>query len=126
MSEMSSKAYRAFIVYRDLGPSRSLKEAAQLCGTVRSTLERWSAQHEWVRLVADHDRQTAIDTAVATRNARVAEAQQVREDRLARARRIRDMGLEALERLHAEGLITGPTAVAMVHFGDEVEAELAG
>lgn len=59
--KMTTKAARAWKVYRDLGPQRTLKEAAELLGYSRrsnSTLAKWSAKYGWPRLAAEHDHAT--------------------------------------------------------------------
>ena len=47
----STKAYSAFLAYRDLGPTRSLAAAARLVGKHPSLLKRWSQRHAWVARV---------------------------------------------------------------------------
>lgn len=44
----TSKAYGAFVTYRDLGPERSLEKVAHTLGKSTTIMSRWSAQHEWV------------------------------------------------------------------------------
>ncbi len=52
---MTAKQRAAFEVYRDLGPSRTLKEAASLLGKSSCLLEKYSSKYEWVRLTTEHD-----------------------------------------------------------------------
>jgi hypothetical protein len=52
---MTATQRAAFVVYRDLGPSRRLKDAAKLLGKSNSLLEGYSAKHDWTRLVLEHD-----------------------------------------------------------------------
>lgn len=88
--------YRAFLAYRDLGPGRTLRVAAQghyqipaeqfdpKSGKMR-TFERWSGMNQWViraeafddwtQALADQDNASAI-IAMKTRHARIAEAAQ--------------------------------------------------
>lgn len=55
----TTKAHSAFIIYRDLGPQRSLQKAANdyygKAGANVGQLERWSSQHAWVKRVAAYD-----------------------------------------------------------------------
>lgn len=60
--EMTPKAQVAFEAYRDMGPSRTLRGAADLLGLSprsASHVRRWSAKYEWERLVAEHDKPVA-------------------------------------------------------------------
>jgi hypothetical protein len=53
--QMPPKAQAAYEIYRDLGPKRTLKDAAKLLGKSQSVLREWSAKHGWVALAAEHD-----------------------------------------------------------------------
>ncbi len=52
---MTATQRAAFVVYRDLGPSRRLKDAAKLLKKSASLLEGYSSKHDWTRLVIEHD-----------------------------------------------------------------------
>lgn len=45
----TSKAYEAFCIYRDLGPSRSIAKVGERLGKNTVTLERWSSRNDWVK-----------------------------------------------------------------------------
>lgn len=51
------KAWNAFTIYRDLGPSRTLAAAALQMGRNRQTLADWSARHAWQFRVEAWDRE---------------------------------------------------------------------
>lgn len=66
----SVKAYRAFCMYRDLGPERSLDRVAEILyptkegrkGRKRAAtgrLQEWSSGHRWVERVRAHDTEAA-------------------------------------------------------------------
>lgn len=66
----SVKAYRAFCVYRDLGPERSLDRVAEMLyptkegrkGRKRAAtgrLQEWSSRHRWVERARTHDAEAA-------------------------------------------------------------------
>ncbi len=40
-------AFEAFVIYRDLGPGRSLSKAAQPLAKTAGTLAEWSAKYSW-------------------------------------------------------------------------------
>lgn len=48
----SAKAYRAFSMYRDLGPMRSWSAVLHMCSksaaAYRTQIRRWSVRHHWV------------------------------------------------------------------------------
>lgn len=73
---MTDKAESAFEIYRDMGPTRTLKGAAELMGKHVGQLNRWSARYQWARLCEEHDhgdlkeklsqRETVRETALQT------------------------------------------------------------
>lgn len=80
LPDESSKAFHAFSLYRDMGPTRSLQKVALELPKSLPLIKRWCARHDWVsRVRAFEDRNEMI-----RREAReVAE----REDAAARAER---------------------------------------
>jgi hypothetical protein len=89
----TSKAYAAFIVYRDLGIGRSLAKVGNELGKSRALLEGWCAANSWVIRADAWDREqdrlhdieiTKQRKAMAARHARMATAFQSKVvDRLA-------------------------------------------
>lgn len=63
------KAWEAFNVYRELGPGRSIRQAAEKLGKSDTVLDRWSARWSWVARCAEWDNHLAA----------VARAAEVRE-----------------------------------------------
>ncbi len=63
---MTPRAKIVFEVYRDLGPSRTLREAIALTDSRKPTVEDWSSKYEWVRLVTEHDHKE-LKEALASR-----------------------------------------------------------
>jgi hypothetical protein len=51
----TSKAYGAFVTYRDMGPERSLERVAHTLGKSTTIMSRWSAAHNWVSRTAAWD-----------------------------------------------------------------------
>ncbi len=87
----SAQAFEAFVMYRDLGPSRGMAAVGSELGKSIPLLERWSSRHEWV------SRAAAYDTEVARR----ASARTIESDADALARQIEDaraMQAEARQR----------------------------
>jgi hypothetical protein len=63
---MTAKQRAAFEVYRDLGPGRTLKDAAKLLDKTESLLRTYSSKCDWTRLVTEHDHR-ALKEALASR-----------------------------------------------------------
>jgi hypothetical protein len=57
----TAKAYAAFVMYRDLGPERSLQETAHKLAKNLTTIKQWSTLHNWV------DRARSYDAALDAR-----------------------------------------------------------
>ncbi len=55
----SPKAFAAFVVYRDIGPTRSQEEVSRRLAKSRQVISRWSARYNWVERARMYDR--AID-----------------------------------------------------------------
>lgn len=51
LPDESTKAFEAFVIYRDLGAERSLAKVAQEVGKSKTLIERWSARDAWVKRV---------------------------------------------------------------------------
>jgi len=82
----SAAAFRAFQIYRDLGPARSLAKAWQAYRESRGEpvtrvpgpRARWSVKYEWVKRAAEFD--AVLDTAA--RAARVEQTRKLEERRV--------------------------------------------
>ena len=53
--EETARAFEAFCLYRDMGPSRSIAKVGKELGKNRVTLEDWSAKYDWVKRAAAWD-----------------------------------------------------------------------
>ncbi len=51
----SQKAFEAFTIYRDMGPTRSLVKVGQTLAKTRQNLNRWSSQFQWVERCDRYD-----------------------------------------------------------------------
>lgn len=49
------KAYEAFVLYRDMGPKRSIRAVGQELGKSRALIERWSSQWDWQERVRAYE-----------------------------------------------------------------------
>lgn len=48
-------SFEAFVIYRDLGPGRSLEIVREKLGKSATLIERWSSKHDWGGRVAQWD-----------------------------------------------------------------------
>ena len=55
LADEGSQAWASFVVYRDMGPARSLAKAARELGKSKATLEAFSVNHDWVARAASWD-----------------------------------------------------------------------
>lgn len=62
-------AWEAFIVYRDLGPGRSIAKAGLKLGKTKTHLEDWSSKYRWVARCAAWDAEIDRDHRQALRAA---------------------------------------------------------
>ena len=51
------KSFEAFIIYRDMGKTRTLAKVAKELGKSAKLIERWSRNHGWVKRVAEYDKE---------------------------------------------------------------------
>lgn len=80
----SARAFRAFEIYRDLGPDRSLEQLFRAGAAPIPTLKRWSAAHDWQARVRAFDKDAAalaagraLDDAAAVRVRQAAHAKEL-------------------------------------------------
>lgn len=92
------KAWGAFVVYRDMGPRRSLRRVQSEEGTALAQLGQWSSRYRWVERAAAWDghldlirRQEQVD---AVRN--------MRERHATTARKLLDVAVDSLEKRLSE------------------------
>jgi hypothetical protein len=52
----TDRAWEAWLVYRDMGPTRSVAEAARKLKVSSTTINRWSTGHQWRERVKPYDR----------------------------------------------------------------------
>jgi hypothetical protein len=48
----SSRAYQAFLTYRDMGPGRSVRAVARELGKSGTLIGKWSSDHDWVSRIS--------------------------------------------------------------------------
>lgn len=53
----SAKVWAAFVIYRDMGPGRSLRAVCSDMGKDISQMSRWSTRHNWKQRVEAFDRE---------------------------------------------------------------------
>ena len=103
--EESPTAFKAFSVYRDLGPSRSLPKTALAMGRppgYKQTLWEWGNKYEWNSRCLDYDRHMEKVAQVEKESA-VRDAVREMTDRHTQdAIKIQQMAMKALETMSLE------------------------
>lgn len=77
----TSKAYEAFVTYRDLGAGRTQLSVEKALGKSKALISRWAAAHDWVRRAAAWD--SIPGKAVAEAYAEMAQRIAAQHERLA-------------------------------------------
>ena len=120
----TSKAFAAFCVYRDLGPTRSLSKVGQTLGRSVQWMEHWSSIHSWVVRAAASDseqdriRRTAANAEIAKMAERQARAGQLMQAK--GIKRVADMTDEDIK------LLSIWEATRLVETGVKIERTARG
>jgi hypothetical protein len=72
----TAKAFSAFSLYRDAGPSRSITATAKALGKGRTVISNWSQVHSWVQRATEYDLWLDAERLKAVRDAAIQEHQQ--------------------------------------------------
>jgi len=122
----SSKAFYAFTIYRDLGPKRSLRRAAEIYYSGKSKvnlgqIEYWSYKYHWVeRVQAWDDYQDRLK-----REAHLKAVEEMADRHVRLALALQAKAAERLKQLPAEKI--GPAQlVRMIRAGVEIERKARG
>ena len=123
----ASDVYADFCVYRDLGPSRTLRKAAEITGKQWATLCQTSRRHKWVKRVE------AYDDYIDRENRKTMERNimMVKRSSLTGAMKMAELGLKKLNSMKPEELTVGQAkdfmrnalAIAQAIFGESQAAE---
>lgn len=119
----TSKAYEAFLTYRDLGAGRSIQLVCNELGKSKTVMDRWSSQHNWVSRAAAWDSMPGrkIESAYEEMAKDIAEQHRALSDKLmARLSRNLDLLPEG-----ADPTIRWSTAQAAAHRGHSFATDLA-
>lgn len=70
----TSKAYEAFVIYRDAGPARSVRFVSEQLSKSQTVIKRWSSGNNWVERAAEWDSMPsrAVSDAFADMATRIA------------------------------------------------------
>jgi hypothetical protein len=125
--EESAVAYRAFLIYRDLGAERTFVAAAQGLGKSASLLRRWAARHDWKERIWAWEVALAREAEEALRRQREQSLRRQAKDadQLQRLAMARFSGLihrdDRTGELTLDPGVTPRDAVAIYKFGVELE-----
>jgi hypothetical protein len=118
----SAKAYAAFAVYRDMGPTRTLETLCRVHTTPLPTLKNWSGRFGWVERTRAWD-----EHVIALANPRAAEAQ---AEALARhiqaGKDLQAWGAETLPKATVAAQATPADAIRAVKTGIDIERQGLG
>jgi hypothetical protein len=117
----SRQAWAAFVLYRDMGPTRSHVRVAQESGKDVTLMHRWSVRWSWV------DRCDAYDVE-QDRRKRAAQAEELEEMTRRQVRiavGLQSTGLKALQAIKPEELTAGEIA-RFIEVGVRIEAQARG
>lgn len=91
----TARAFEAFVVYRDMGASRSIRKVAQNLNKAVTTLAEQSSKYEWVKRVAawdaEQDRINRIEM--------LDDMAKTRKKQRDQARKMQEKGMELLENI---------------------------
>lgn len=119
----SSKAYEAFVIYRDMGADRTTRSTAEALTKSETLIKEWSSKHGWVERAAAWDSMPGkkIVEAYEVMAADIAEQHRALSDKLmARLSRNLDLLPEG-----ADPTIRWSTAQAAAHRGHSFAADLS-
>lgn len=94
------KPWEAFVIYRDMGPDRSIRKVAQQLKKSSTIIGRWSSEWDWQERVAawegEQDRLARADQVKKIAEMRRLQAQ--------RGAKMQEKAMEALEQMEIEKL----------------------
>lgn len=115
------KAYRAFMIYRDLGPGRSLHAVSRELAKSVPLLKRWSSRYDWVGRARAFDVEAARLASVRSLGDHAA----VRERQASLGRLLQARGGERLSTIDPRDLSPGD-AVRAIRAGAQIESAALG
>lgn len=117
----TARAYRAFEIYRDMGPGRSLERLAQNLGKTKAAMEQWSVKHGWGERVRAFDAEAARRASAKSLN----DHAEVRARQAQLGRMLQAKGAERIAKLNP--LEFAPAeAVKTIVDGAKLEREAVG
>jgi hypothetical protein len=112
----NGRAFEAFLVYREMGLSRSLKKVANVIGRSRSWTERMASSNEWTLRARAYDRE--VDRIRLAANAEAQVEMILRHARL--GQEVVALAHDALRRIDPESLKPGDV-VRLLELGVKTE-----
>lgn len=100
------RAWEAFVLYRDMGASRSIAKVARELGKNKVVLEKWSTEYDWVKRCAAWD---AEKDRVA-RETQIKDIIEMRQRHAAIAKKMMDTADHALDNIKPDEVSTNEIA----------------
>lgn len=120
----TAAAFRAFAIYRNLGPGRTVAQVAKLLERNPSNLEKWCTRHDWVARAAAFDAVAEVAAAdeVLEREITV----RVRQAKFARVLQQRAVETLAGTKANPKTPLTNREAIHAFRVGVEAERRALG
>lgn len=115
------EAFEAFSVYRDMGPTRSIRAACRHIGKARSLLGEWSVKWSWAIRATAYDVDVAKRSALEQKDA----AEKARKKHATIGSLLQQKALQALQDLDA-GRLKPSDLIRMMELGVRMERDALG
>lgn len=99
-SAESARVYAAFVIYRDLGPQRSLEEVSRRVAKSLPHIKRLSVQYNWVDRARSYDAAIDARARAATEQATIDRRRQMLERHAQTAQKLQDSADMILDELN--------------------------
>lgn len=114
----TEKAYEAFLIFKNLGPGRTLQKVAEKLRKSGSLIRRWKAQCDWENRVEAYDRENERKEQIATQQAR----KKMIERHIKIGTSLQGKALQALETIKP-GEMKPQDIERFLQFGTKLESE---
>ena len=114
----TEKAYEAFLIYKNLGPGRTVTEVAKKLSKSRQLMARWCSHYGWTDRAAAYDRENERKEQIATQQAR----KKMIERHIKIGTSLQGKALQALETIKP-GEMKPQDIERFLQFGTKLESE---
>lgn len=115
----SEQAFEAFVVYRDMGPGRSITKVEQALNKARPLIGRWSSKWNWRERCRDYDNELQRQELAEKRKA----IRQMQQRQIQTAVLLQEKAEQALQQLKIES-ISPKDILRFITEGAKLEKEI--